>query len=558
MSRKYTIGLDYGTTSGRALLVACDNGEEIAVSVMEYKNAVMDKTLPDGKTPLGVNWALQNPMDYIEVLAFTVRDVMEKSGVSKDDIIGVSIDFTCCTVLPVDKNKIPMCEHDKYRSRPHAYAKLWKHHAGQKQADYINRYLKEKELIDLPRFGGGVGISSELLLPKVLQIVDEDYEIYKEMDQFLEAGDWLAQLLTDTKRRSANMAGYKAMWHPEEGYPSKSFFRDIDPRIENIVDEKLGRDICQPGEKMGGMCQVWAERLGLNAGTAVAASIIDAHAGLPGSGITKPGQMMLVIGTSTVQLVLGDKCYSGKGVCGAIKGAIIPGYYSLESGLAAVGDMFSWFTKNGVPASYESEAAAKGMNIHQYLAFKASQLKPGQSGLLAIDWWNGNKTPFVNGDLSGVIFGYTLLTKPEEIYRALIEATAYGTNLILEICEESGTPVDEIIASGGITNKNPMLMQIYADVTNREIKLSASDQTGALGSAMYAAVAAGKSCGGYGTMFEAAAAMGRLKETAYTPIPENVAVYKELYAEYKKMVELLGPDNCDTVKKLKTLREKCK
>ena len=551
--KKYVIGLDYGTLSGRAVVVDAATGEIAAQAVKEYPHAVMDQSLPCG-VPLDVDWALQHPKDYLDVLEETVPDVLRQAGISPDLVIGLSIDFTASTILPISKDKTPLCMLPEFESRPHAYVKLWKHHAAQPEADEINALLTKRGEIDLPRYGGK--ISSELMLPKALQILREDPEIYEQADQILEAGDWLTLILTGSRLRSASMAGYKGMWLEGEGYPGKDFLKALDPRLETYVEDKLSSDICPMGSRIGVLNGTWAKKLGLLPGTAVGATIIDSHAGLPGCGIAKPGQMMLIIGTSSVQAALSVTPYSGEGICGAVKGGIMPGYYALESGLAGVGDIFGWFVNHCVPASYHRQAEEAGCGMHQYLTSLAGKLTPGESGLLALDWWSGNKTPFVSVDLSGLILGCTLATRPEEIYRALIEATGFGTRLIMEAFEHAG-PVDEIRACGGIVEKNPLLMQIFADITNREIKVAASEQTAALGAAMYAAVAAGSENGGYASIFEAAEAMSSMKEESFRPIPENAAIYESLYQEYCRLKDYFGADN-PVMKNLKQIRQEAR
>ena len=548
---KYTLGIDYGTLSARAVLMNCSDGSVAAAASMNYPHAVMDKILPDG-TRLEANWALQDAEDYILALENTVTRVMEESAVPKEDVIGLSIDFTSCTVVAADEMKRPLSSLDRFRGRPHAYTKLWKHHGAQEQADEINALLSRRGVIDEARFGGAV--SPELLLPKVLQVLREDPEIYREAYVFMEAGDWLTWNLTGELRRSGNMAAYKAMWTPDEGYISDEILMELDSGLDNLVGEKLRGEICPAGGRIGVLTEEWAGRLGLNPGIAVGASIIDSHAGMPGSGICRPGQMMLVLGTSSVELLLSEQAYSAHGVVGAVRGAIMPGYYSLEAGLAAVGDMYGWFVDGFVPESYKREADGKGINLHQYLSEKASELEPGESGLLALDWWNGNKTPYVNGDLSGVLVGLTLQTKPEEIYRSLIEANAFGTRMIMEEFMKSGAEVDEVIVSGGIAEKNPLVLRIFTDVLNRPVKISASDQTAALGSAMYAAAAAGEEKGGFAGVAEAARALARIKNEIYLPTERNVRVYDCLYGMYCELAGCFDPAKMQVLKSLRDMK----
>jgi len=549
---KYVIGLDFGTKSGRALIVDSRTGETIAQSVKEYPHGVMDSRLPDGTTVLGAEWFLQHPGDYIDVLESTTREALGAAGIRGADVIGLSIDFTACTILPVDRSATPLCFQERFAHRPHAYVKLWKHHAAQSQAKEIDELLAAEGLLDSPRFGGKV--SSELMLPKILQIVEEDPEIYDEADSILEASDWLTRLLTGETKRSGSTAAYKAMWQEGEGYPPPRLLKALNPRLERLAEQKLAGEICPVGKKLGELNAEWAGRLGLQRGTAVGASVIDAHAGLPGCGITRPGQMMLILGTSSVQAVLSERGYSGEGVLGGVKGGIIPGYYAWESGLAGVGDMLEWFVTNSAPAAYKAKADSEGASLYQYLSARMQDARPGSSGLLAIDWWSGNKTPFVDADLSGLVLGYTMKTKPEEVYRALVEATGFGTRMIMDAFREGGEKIDEIYACGGIAEKDAALMQIYADITGCEIKVSASEQTCALGATMYASVAAGAARGGYDTVAEAAAAMSRIRDEPYKPNGANAAIYGRLYGIYEDMYAYFGGEG-SPMKRLKGIRD---
>ena len=360
--------------------------------------------------------------------------------------------------------------------------------------------------------------------------------------------------LTGQERRNSCTAGYKAIWHKHKGYPSPDFFKALDPRLENVVDEKLSRDIYPIGTKAGEITEKAARLTGLSPGTAVAVGNVDAHVSVPAVGITEEGKMLMIIGTSTCHMLLGKEEKMVPGMCGVVEDGIIPGYLGYEAGQSCVGDHFEWVVNNCVPAVYQQEAKDKGISLYRLLAEKAEKLAVGESGLVALDWWNGNRSVLVDVDLTGVIVGCTLLTKPEEIYRALIEATAYGTRMIIETFEEAGVPIYELYAAGGIADKDPFMMQIYADVTNREIKISASAQTAALGSAMFGAVAAGKERGGYDSIVDAAKAMARVKDIVYKPVPENVRMYDKLYAEYKILHDYFGRGANDVMKRLKEIR----
>jgi L-ribulokinase len=549
---KYAIGVDFGTESGRAVLVDVANGKEIATSIYAYSHGVIDEKLPDTNIRLEMDWALQDPEDYVRVFQNTIPQVLKESGVKPADVIGVGIDFTACTMLPVKKNGTPLCNLPEFRSRPHAWVKLWKHHAAQPEADLINDTARKMGEGWLNRYGGK--ISSEWFFAKSLQILNEDPEIYAAADRLIEAADWVIWQLTGAETRNSCTAGYKAIWSKRDGFPSPAFFKALNPGLENIVAEKLSTDIRNPGEKAGGLTAQAAAWTGLLPGTAVAIANVDAHVAVPATTVTEPGRMVMIMGTSTCDMVLGSEEHIVPGMCGYVEDGIIPGYFGYEAGQSCVGDHFAWFVDNCVPAEYQKAAADQGKNIHSYLEEKASALKPGQSGLLALDWWNGNRSVLVDVDLTGLLLGATLATKPEEIYRALIEATAYGKRIIIETFQKNGVPIHELIACGGLPEKNHLLMQIYADIIGLPIRLSGSTQTPALGSAMHGAVAAGQAAGGYADIYEAARHMGSLKEIVYKPIAENHAIYDQIYAEYVLLHDYFGRGANDVMKRLKAIK----
>lgn len=548
---KYAIGLDYGTLSGRALLVDVKTGEEMATSVLEYPHAVMDEKLPSGKK-LGRDWALQHPQDYIDVLTTTIPDVIRQSGVNPEDIIGIGVDFTACTVLPVKNDGTPLCFISEYEDEPHAYVKLWKHHAAQEYATRLNEIAIERGEDWLGYYGNKV--SSEWAIPKVWQVLDEAPEIYGAADKFIEAADWITWQMCGKEIRNSCCAGYKGMWNKSNGFPSNDFFKALDPRLENVIDDKFSRDIVPLGTKAGEVTAEFAAMTGLKEGTAVAVPIIDAHVFVPAVGITKPGSMLAIMGTSTCHMLLSDKEIKVPGICGVVADGILPGLYAYEAGQCCVGDHFQWFIDNCLPKSYYDEAQEKGMNIHKLLREKCKAKKPGESGLVALDWWNGNRSVLVDADLSGMLLGMTLQTKAEDIYRALIEATAYGTRIIIDAFKDSGVDVNEFYAAGGISQKDEMAMQIYADVINMPVKIADCAQGGALGSAIYGACAAGSEVGGYDSLYDGAAALGKVKDKVYTPVPENVEIYNKLFAEYKILHDYFGRGENDVMKRLKSIK----
>lgn len=552
MGKRYAIGIDYGTESGRALIVDIDSGDVMAEHVTTYPHGVMDERLPHTGRLLEPDWALQHPDDYIEVLRRSVPEVLRLAGIDAEQVIGIGIDFTACTMLPVDERGQPLCQLEQLRDEPHAYVKLWKHHAAQEEANRINELAQQRGERFLNRYGGKT--SSEWMVAKAWQVLNEAPAVYEQADRFMEAADWVVLQMTDHAVRSSCCAGYKALWHKEEGYPSTSFFRELDPRMEHFVENKLSGDIISLGKRAGELTEAAAAMMGLKAGTAVAAAIIDAHAGVAGTGAVHSGQMVMAMGTSLCHMLLSDKEIYVEGICGVVEDGIIPGLYGYEAGQPAVGDLFAWFVEQAVPAYVEQAAEDEGMSVHGWLERQAQELSPGQHGLLALDWWNGNRTVLVDADLSGMIIGLTLQTKPEELYRCLLEATAFGTRTIIENFEQAGLAIEELFACGGLSQRNELLMQIYADVTRREIKVAESMQTPALGAAMFGAVAAGKERGGYSSIAEAAQAMARVREQTYKPIEANSAVYDQLYAQYKQLHELFGRGASQVMKELKRIR----
>jgi L-ribulokinase len=552
---KYAIGIDFGTESGRAVLVEVGSGREIATSVYHYRNGVIDEALPIEGDPVRLEpeWALQDPQDYIEALRITVPAVLKESGIDPADMIGVGIDFTACTMMPVKADGTPLCTLAEFRRNPHAWIKLWKHHAAQPEANKINATARGMKQAWLDRYGGK--ISSEWFFSKTLQILDEAPEIYRAADRLIEAADWIVWQMTGVETRNSCTAGYKAMWSKREGFPPDEYFKALDPRLEHVIDEKMMRTISSIGEKAGKLTPQAAEWTGLKSGTAVAIANVDAHVSVPAATVTEPGRMVIIMGTSNCHMVLGEEERRVEGMCGVVEDGIIAGYFGFEAGQSGVGDIFAWYVDNGVPEAYYGEAKTRQLNIHQLLEEKAAKQRPGEHGLLALDWWNGNRSVLVDVDLSGLLIGATLGTKPEDIYRALIEATAFGTRVIIEAFNKNGVVVNEIVACGGLPERNKMLMQIYADVSGREMKVAASQQAGALGSAMFGAVAAGSRAGGYDTIFEAAKHMAHLKDEKYTPIPENKAVYDRLFEEYGRLYDYFGRGENDVMKRLKRLRD---
>ena len=549
--RRYSIGIDYGTLSGRAVLVDVETGEERASAVYDYPHGVMDECLPDGRK-LGPDWALQHPRDYLDVLAHTIPALLRQAGAKPEEVVGVGTDFTACTVLPVKADGTPLCFLPEYAGNPHAYVKLWKHHAAQDQANRLNALAARRGEGWLARYGGK--ISSEWEFPKLLQIVEEAPELYDAMDSFVEAADWIVWQLTGEPSRNSCTAGYKAIWSKEAGYPSEAFFGELHPKLRHVIREKYACPVTPLGRRAGGLSRAAAALTGLVEGTAVSVGNVDAHVCVPAVKIEGPGKMLAIMGTSTCHMLLGEREKMVPGMCGVVEDGILPGFFGYEAGQSCVGDHFAWFIDNCLPSAYTEEAKSRGMNLHALLREKAEALYPGESGLVALDWWNGNRSVLVDVDLTGLLAGMTLQTRPEEIYRALIEATAYGTRKIVETFRQGGVAVEEFYAAGGISQKDPLTMQIYADVLNMPVHIAGSLQGPALGSAIFAAVAAGRAAGGYDTVAEASRIMGSLKEERYLPDPCRAAVYDRLYEEYTRLHDYFGRGGNEMMKRLKALK----
>jgi L-ribulokinase len=549
--KRYTIGLDFGTESARAVLVDVHSGETAAMAVEAYPDGVIDEHLPGDTAVLPPNYALQNPADWLSTMESTVKRVLQQAEVTKEQVAGIGIDFTSCTVLPTLTDGTPLCFLPELRQERHAWPKLWKHHGAQDEADRINALAAQRGERWLPRYGGK--ISSEWLFSKAFEILEDSPQIYTRMQRILEGADWIAWQLTGQPARNTCGAGYKGTWHKQDGYPGREFLHALHPGLEGLFTDKMGGPILAPGQKVGGLTETWAARLGLLPGTAVSAGMIDAHAAAIGGGVSEAGTMFLIMGTSTCHMLMAHKEVLVPGISGVVEDGIVPGLFGYEAGQAGVGDIFGWFVERGVPADYAQEAQQEGISLHTLLSRKAAVLKAGQSGLLALDWWNGCRTPLVNADLTGLVLGYNLLTRPEEIYRALIEATAFGTRLIVEVFNQGGVAVEKLCAGGGLT-KNDLLLQIYADVTGMPIEIAASQQASALGAAVIGAVAGGM----YPDIHSAVGRMVSPPERVIYPHVRSHQVYTEIYQEYRKLVDLFGRQPGSSMDKMLEIRNRAR
>ncbi len=543
----YVVGVDFGTLSGRAVIVRVRDGAELGSAVTAYPHAVMDTTLTAGSgRPLPPDWALQDPEDYRLVLHDAVPRAVAAAGVDPAQVVGVGTDFTACTMVPTLADGTPLSEVPAFRDRPHAYVKLWRHHAGQPQADRINALAHERHEPWIARYGGM--ISSEWEFAKGLQMLEEDPELYAAMDRWVEAADWIVWQLCGTYRRNASSAGYKGIYQ-DGHYPSPEFLAALDPDFAGFVEEKLDQPIVELGQRVGGLTATAARWTGLPEGIAVAAGTIDAHVTAAAANAVEPGQMVAIMGTSTCHVMNADQLTQVPGMCGVVRGGIVAGLWGYEAGQSGVGDIFAWFVDHGVPPGYHDAARAAGLNVHEYLTELAARQVVGEHGLVALDWQSGNRSVLVDHELSGVIVGQTLATRAEDTYRALLEATAFGTRRIIEAFRESGVEVRELVVAGGLLT-NEFLMQLYADVTRMPLSTVISEHASALASAIQAAVAAGA----YPDVRAASAAMGGRVRDRYVPDEVRAGQYDALYAEYLTLHDYFGRGGNDVMHRLRRIR----
>jgi L-ribulokinase len=536
-SQRYALGVDFGTESGRALLLDVGTGEEVATSVVRYPSEVIDRTLPGTGERLPPDWALQDPDDWVTVIERGVPAVIDKAGVRGEDVIGIGVDFTSCTVLPVTAEGVPLCTLENWRGRPHAWAKLWKHHAAQRVADRLNEVALERGEDFLTRYGGR--ISSEWYFPKLIELWLEDREIYDAAARFIEATDWIVWWMTGVECRQSATAGYKAMWSQSEGLPSSEYFEAAYPGFAHPA-EKLGTSFVPLGTRAGTLRPEIAARLGLPDSVAVAVGNVDAFASMPGAGVEDPATYVMVIGTSICDMVVHPREIRLPGITGVVKDGMLPGLYGYEAGQAAVGDMLAWFV----------DTFAEGDGSYDALELAAGQLAPGATGLVALDWWNGNRTILADADLTGVILGLTLHSTEGEIYRALLESIAFGNRRIIENFEEHGFEFSEIVACGGIADKSPLVMQLLADTSGLPVHIPAANEVPARGAALFGALAAGS----FDDIGAAIAATRPAAARTYRPDRPAKAVYDDVYAIYRSLYERLGRTEVELLHGLKRIR----
>jgi len=537
-TNKIALGLDFGTESVRALLVDLAGCEQ-ASAVSPYEHGQITNTLPGTGEQLPPNFAFQHPQDWIDSSAAAVREAMKLAELSGDEIVGIGVDFTSCTMLPAKRDGTPLCLLPEFAAEKFAWPKLWKHHGAEKQTERINKLARSRHEPWLDRYGGIIGL--EWFFPKVLETLEEAPHVYDAADVWLEAGDWYVWQLVggDASQlpRSTCQAGYKAMWHSTDGYPSPDFFAALHPKLADVVDSKMSGRMLAPGVSAGNLCETMVERFGLQATVPVSAATIDAHAGVPGAGAAEPGTMVMVMGTSSCHMLNAREERSAPGVAGVVEGGILPGLFGYETGQAAVGDAFDWLRE------------MVGEGDFDRLTQQAAELPPGAEGVLCVDWFNGCRTPLMDGALRGAFTGLTLGHGAHHMYRALMEASAFGVRWIVEILRESGVPVEQFIATGGLPHHNPLLVQIYADVLGESIAVHPSKQGPALGAAILGVLAAGSEASHFDSASTAIDAMAGTQ----TGVPgrESVIVnpdqkahdtYSQVYKAYRKLGNFLNQE----------------
>ena len=550
--KKFTIGIDFGASEVTATLLDVSNGREIAASSINYSNGIIRGKLPGSDIELDEGWALQHPKDYITALKRTVPKLIQEGEIDPDQVIGIGTAFVGSTLIPTTADGTPLALIDEYANEPHAWPKHSQHRASEEKAQRLTQLAVDRFETFLDRYGGK--INPEWFFPKVWEIYDDSSSIYNAADRLIEASDWIVWQLTGVESRNVCAAGYKALWSKSEGFPLETFFGAMDPDLTNVIEDKMKRDITPLGQQVGELTEEAAQWMKLIPGIPVAAGVLSSHAAVPGASVAEPGKMAILLGSNFFHFILSKKEYRVPGMCGLVEDGVVPGLYAYEACQAGGTDHFSWFMDNAVPERYTKEARSKSISIFQLLEEKAAGLKPSEAGLVALDWWEGNRSILVDKDLTGMILGYSLETKPEEVYRALLEATAFGTRKIFETFIASGVPINEIIVAGRESTSTKLLLNILANVTRTEIKVAKSQNTSAHGAAMYAAVAAGESRGGYSTIQDASSKMGHLSSKSYVPNNNDKKTYNRLYTEYTLLHDYFGYGHNNAMKRLKNLR----
>ncbi len=529
------MGLDFGTESVRALFVDLD-GNERASAFARYRHGQITKRLPGNNDELPSDFALQHPGDWLDSAARATRNAWRRVDKTGTRLIGIGVDFTSCTVLPAQGDGTPLCLLPEFKANPHAWPKLWKHHGAKRETEHIVKVARERQEEFLEQYGGTIGL--EWFFPKVLETLVSAPEVYGATDVWLEAGDWVVwQLVGCMPRemaRSTCQAGYKGMWTATDGFPSKPFLRAVHPELVDIVRTKMPGRMKAPGQQAGRLSARMAKKLGFQEGIPVSTAIIDAHAGVPGVGAADPGTLVMVCGTSSCHMLNSAEYHAVPGIAGVVKDGILPGMFGYETGQAAVGDAFDWLRQLTRQQDFSR------------LTDLAATLDPGADGVLCVDWFNGCRTPLMNGNLSGAFTGLGLHHGPQHLYRAMIEANAYGLRWIVDMLREHGVPVKKFIATGGLPHRNELFVQILADVLGETILVHPSKQGPALGAAILGAVAAGKRAGGFSSVRSAVRTIGGIRKDIegregrmVPPDRTRTKRYQPLYQRYRGTASFL-------------------
>lgn len=549
--KRYALGLDFGTLSVRSLFLDLETGNEAGGAEYLYPHAVMESALPDGSV-LPADFALEHPRDFLEGMAAVIQSGMQALALQPEQIVGIGLDVTSATILPLDEAGEPLCMKPEFAQNPHAWMKLWKHHSAGDVAQRLLKVAKQRQEKWLSYYGDW--LCEELFIPKAVELAVKAPDVYEKTYTILEAADWLVWKLTGNLVRSVSLAGCTSNYRTDTGYPSAEYFAACYPQAADLP-QKLKGQMLRLGEKAGRLTEEMAAILGLAPDTPVGVATLDSHIGVIGCGASRAGDMVAVIGTSACTMLNAEESGSIPGIFLGAEDANVPGLYGYEGSQNCVGDMLAWYVDNCVPHGYYLQAEAAGVNIHTYLAEKAAALKPGESGLLALDWFNGVRTPLMDVSLTATIAGLSLHTKPEEIYRALMEAAAFGFRRIIDTFTDAGCKVERIIAGGGIPGKNPVMMQMYADVTGKTILLCRSNQASALGSAILGAAAAGVRITGCKDIPALMEKYTRFSDRVYTPDPQNRQMYDDLYSLYLTLSDQMAADN-GIVRRLQALKRK--
>jgi L-ribulokinase len=543
------IGIDFGTLSGRVLILDLAGGAELASVDVPYVHGAIEDTLPGTDLRLEPDWALQFPLDYLDVVERGIPQALSQARADPGRVIGIGVDFTSCTVLPTEQDGTPLCVSDEWRVRPHAWPKLWKHHAAQPQADRLTDVARERGEPFLERYGGR--ISSEWYFPKLLEIYEQDHEVYEAAAKFIEATDWIVWQLTGAERRCSCAASYKAFWSPHAGLPPAEYFEAAAVGFSASI-AKLGSEFYPLGTCAGTVRPDLAARLGLPPDVAVAVGNVDSFVSVPGAGVERPGTFVTVVGTSICDMVVHHDEVLLPGITGVVRDGILPGLYGYEAGQPAVGDMLSWYI-GALLTTGNGEQSQR----YEALERAAGELAPGATGLVALNWWNGNRSILADAGLSGVIMGLTLATTPAEIYRALLESIAFAARRIIDNFVDHGMAVEQLVACGGIAEKSPVLMQLLADITGRPVHVPSSGQIPARGAAMFGAVAAGTSglhSDGFDDIGDAVKRLRPAIARSYAPDPLATETYESVYEIYRGLHDALGSEHAEWMHGLKHLR----